>query len=418
MWTFTLGSQIIAGAILHAYFVLANLGKVRFSSQTNSLCVFFTSFALIIFSEYISLEILLFMVALLSGMYSSLRYGASRGSRWANRLALAAVLAYVAIWFVYKYPYDISRYVAWLQPFATYTSTFTEQFAFVGVSYIGFKVIHFYIDYREGNIRDASWASVLAWLFFVPSLVAGPIHRFQDWRVGCPDQAMIWENFAVAATRITIGLLKVVVISSALSNLSVATLSEYQITTVGVGTLAIGIVCYTIALYFNFSGYTDIAIGIGRLWNQRLPENFNYPFFRRNLQEFWQCWHMSLIAFLREYVYTRVAVAVSRADWFSPKSIGPAAIALLATFLAAAFWHKVNVGYAIWGLLNAAGLIFLVYLQRTKLAKSSWGRWWKTSGIGAVCGALLTFAFVNFSFLFIALDDQKLALLAKRVFGQ
>lgn len=400
---------IVAVAILGLiYSTIGALWRLR-----GELAMLFTlgaSLAAIVAFHYIEPRLLGFIVALFIA-FAWLSRGARQGAGASLLFAL-----YLLIWFIYKYPNDLAAFVPALHPVSARLTDIIKPFGFLGVSYVGFKLIHFYVDRRDGKHADATVLSVVAWLLFVPSLVGGPIHRYQEWRRDWPLASDVENNIAEGTKRIIVGLFKVTVVGASISGLSIAGLTDYQLSSVGIGTLALGIVAYTVSLYFNFAGYTDIAIGIGRYWNQSLPENFNFPFFRRNLQEFWKNWHMSLIDFLREYVFTRIVYSLSGKDFFSPKSLMPASIGLLATFLTAAVWHKFNVGYLLWGLTNAGGLIFLLFLQRTKaISRSKFMKWWTTSPIGYVVSVLLTFVFVNATCLFIALSDMRLAILFNRL---
>ena len=368
-----------------------------------------SSAMVIIGFRYIDYRVLVALAALLVAAAVALRI------RTQSYAAGSLLVAYLAVWFLYKYPDDIVAFVPSLAPLAEAIEKQTAGLVFLGVSYIGFKLIHLYVDYADGKIKNAPPLSVVAWLLFAPSLVAGPIHRYQAFEQAWPGRDRLVSNLYMGSRRIIVGLFKVAVLGASISGLSIVTLTDYQLSTVGWDAITLGVVCYTVGLYFNFAGYTDIAIGLGHFWNQRLPENFDFPFLRRNLQEFWKCWHMSLIEFVREYVFMRIVYGISQRDWFAPKSIVPAAIGLLATFLTAAVWHKFNVGYLLWGLTNAGGLIFVLYLQRSPLMKSDFGRWWKKSSAGYAIGVLLTFIYVNATCLFISLDDSRLSILLGRL---
>jgi alginate O-acetyltransferase complex protein AlgI len=143
--------------------------------------------------------------------------------------------------------------------------------------------------------------------------------------------------------------------------------------------------CYTMEIYFDFSGYTDMALGMALMMNIRLPRNFDSPYRQRNLREFWRHWHMTLTRFLRDYVYVPLGGNRRGEAW--------TAFATLATFLLGGLWHGANWTFVAWGAMNGIGLVAL--------------RLWEREGprLPAIVAWAITFFFVNVAWVFFRAPD-------------
>jgi D-alanyl-lipoteichoic acid acyltransferase DltB (MBOAT superfamily) len=283
----------------------------------------------------------------------------------------------------------------------------------VGVSYIGFKLIHFAVDYREGAIENVTPLEFLSWLLFFPSIVAGPMQRFQDWQAQ-RAQAQVTLPMAVRGLqRLLGGMVLKFVLADSIHGASLATMSNGTLATATFWQLAAAAVCYTLYLYWDFAGYSSMAIGIGMFWGITLPENFRNPFFARNLAEFWNRWHISLSLILRDYLFYPFSLWEKRRPFFKRHPNLAAALPPLVTFLIAGIWHGAAIGYLVHGLLHGLGLGYLAVRKRSR-TRSRLASWWLQSRIGHVCGAAVNFCYVTFSLVFFCLSNDRLALLWHR----
>ena len=174
----------------------------------------------------------------------------------------------------------------------------------------------------------------------------------------------------------------------------------------------LGIYAYMLYIFFDFSGYTEMAIGAGRLVGVHLPENFNYPFFKRNLQEFWANWHMSLTAWLTDYIYWPLVRRIRHLQNLRKRPVTTSCIVIVITFAICGIWHGDGMNFVMWGTYHGIGLAILNLY--TQLEKKYYPRPWKESlsrsRVAYGVSNFITFQFVAFGFLLFALDMSRLKL--------
>ena len=335
-------------------------------------------------------------------------------------LATLCFAGYLAYWFVQKYVIPLGLTgtaifdVRWLN--ALYLGV--KSVAIVGISFMGFKVIHFYVDWRAGEIERAEPGEVLAWLFFFPAVIAGPIQRFQDWqaqRMSAPAWVG-WQQITEGLQRILIGLFLKFVLGDTIYGLSIEAMNVEVLATASTWQLALGAGCYSLYLYWDFAGYSHIAIGSALFWGIRLPENFRHPFAARNLAEFWNRWHITFSQLLRDYLFYPLSLRIRRQSWSRRFPLLALCIPPVVTFLLAGIWHGAAIGFVIYGLIHGVGLAVVSLLKRKK-PTSRFACWWAQSRIGYAGGMLITFTYVSFSFIFFCLPFQGLAVLFRRLAG-
>jgi D-alanyl-lipoteichoic acid acyltransferase DltB (MBOAT superfamily) len=260
----------------------------------------------------------------------------------------------------------------WLKKywFLSFLSFLPFPYLSIGLSYAFFRVMGLIIDARyDPAIARIGPLDYFNFAMNFPTMVAGPIDRYQEFsKAGEPlSTRLIGRGFE----RITAGFFKVMVLSASVSTLQIAATQALAADAdmsqrVLQSLLSFGL--YPIYLYFNFSGYTDIVIGVGNLFGKHYPENFNAPFSSFSFIEFWSRWHMTLSNWLRDYVYTpllKYLMSRSPSANFDPY-LG--VIAYFVTFFLIGIWHGSTVIFAIYGLLLAAGVsinkLWQIYLPR------------------------------------------------------
>ena len=210
----------------------------------------------------------------------------------------------------------------------------------IGISFFTFQILSYVIDCYWGTIKvQKSFPKLLMYISMFPQLVAGPIVRYSVIEKEIDDRKITMSDISDGITRICVGLGKKVILAN---NLSVIVDSFFKNGNLGelsvLGTWYTVIV-YAMQVYFDFSGYSDIAIGIGRIFGFHFDENFNYPFISKNITEFWQRWHISLGTFFRDYVLY-LPIFGKRRKYLN----------LFLVWFCTGFWHGASWNYIIWGL--------------------------------------------------------------------
>lgn len=228
----------------------------------------------------------------------------------------------------------------------------------LGFSYVAFRLIHTVRDRQQGLLPAITLREYVTYVIFFPSFIAGPIDRaerfIKDFRALPEMQGFDGERFTVGLTRILIGIGKKFVIADTLAlgmalNNSNATQAD---STLMLWLLLYG---YALRLFFDFSGYSDIAIGIGILFGIRLPENFKQPYTRTSITTFWQSWHVTLSDWARFYVFSPLSRNLIRRKP-KPSPILIVLVAQLATMIVIGLWHGVTWSFLVWGIWHGIGL--------------------------------------------------------------
>jgi alginate O-acetyltransferase complex protein AlgI len=228
----------------------------------------------------------------------------------------------------------------------------------LGVSFIVFEKITYLVDlYRKSAKPAASLLDYLNYVFLFPKLLAGPIIKYHDIALQLRQPTHCYEDIREGLLRFIWGLSKKVLIADALSPTAdaVFNLPAAQLST---GTAWLGLVCFTLQIYFDFSGYSDMAIGLGRILGFRFMENFNCPYLATSFTDFWRRWHISLSTWIKEYLYIPLGgnrVSTTRSYWN-----------LSFCFLLSGLWHGAAWHFVLWGCLHG----FILILDR-----AFWLRW-------------------------------------------
>ena len=283
-----------------------------------------------------------------------------------------------------------------------------DVFLPLGISFFTFEFIHYAADVRTGKFdpKQVRPGELLAFFLFFPTMVAGPIKRIQDFlpklRESPGADALDWHR---GVTRILVGLVKKFAIADFLTALT-DHLNKNDILRAGGPlegrlTLLLWVFAYGFKIYFDFSAYSDIAIGSARLFGIRVPENFNAPYIRRNIAEFWQSWHISLYRWLVDYVF--IPLGGSR--------VAPILIYrnLIVVMLASGLWHGAGLNYIVWGIWHAA-LLCLHRLWSRHVSKD-----WPASPALSFAGWITTFVSVNLGWAFFAMDFSTALLFLQKI---
>ena len=263
-----------------------------------------------------------------------------------------------------------------------------------GLSFYTFQGLSYVIDHFRNPDRPArSFADVLAYISFFPTIMAGPIMREQDFFPQLEGQANDQRGFNEGMTLILSGLFKKVALATYLSEHMVDPFFRDP-ESYASGAALIGIYAYSIQIFLDFSGYSDLAIGIGRLMGFRLPQNFDSPYRSLNLQEFWHRWHISLSRWLRDYLY--IPLGGNRR--------GNRYVNLTVTMVIGGIWHGNSINFLIWGFFHGIGLVVVHAFGQLKkrLSISTKSHY---SKLLSVLSWLLTFHFVTLLWVFFRAKD-------------
>lgn len=275
----------------------------------------------------------------------------------------------------------------------------------LGFSYIVFRLIHVLRDKQTGRLPELSLPEFAAYVIFFPSLAAGPIDRAERFAKDMQKEfSLRQDDLLQAGRRIVNGLFKKFVVADALALIALNDTLASQVQSTG--WMWFHLYAYAFQIYFDFSGYTDIAIGIARLVGVKLPENFLAPYAKSNLTLFWSSWHITLTQWIRSYFFNPFN------RWIRGYKSLPAwtmiILGQLATMLLIGLWHGITWNFILWGAWHGLGLF--IQNRWSDFAKTRFNtqdtRMQKALQYG---GVFLTFNFVALGWVFFALSEPSLS---------
>ena len=227
----------------------------------------------------------------------------------------------------------------------------------IGISFFTFQSMSYTIDLYRRNIKvQKNAVSFMAFVTLFPQIVAGPIVRYEDIQNEIDERTINEKMIGGGISRFITGLGKKVLIANNIGALWTQ-VKELEISSLSAGTAWLGILAFTFQIYFDFSGYSDMAIGLGKMMGFNFPENFDYPYMSKSISEFWRRWHITLGAWFRSYVY--IPLGGNR------KGLPRTIINLLITWLATGIWHGASWNFMLWGLYFG----ILIIIERLFLGK-------------------------------------------------
>ncbi|MBN1296791.1 MBOAT family protein [bacterium] len=228
----------------------------------------------------------------------------------------------------------------------------------IGISFFTFQAMSYLIDiYRGGTLRSVRFIDCAVYISLFPQLIAGPILRYHQIAEQIRSRSISRQIFSRGIQRFIIGLGKKVLLADSAGFIADTLFAEPS-THVSVLMAWLGVLAYALQIYFDFSGYSDMAIGLGRLFGFEFPENFNTPYISRSIREFWQRWHISLSTWFRDYLY--IPLGGNR--------LGPRRtyVNLWIVFVLCGLWHGAGWNFIAWGVLHG------LYLVMERLGGGRW----------------------------------------------
>lgn len=357
---------ITSASLFFIYFSLAGLGGIA------------GAFCLLIF----------FWESLLSRFYKA-----------GSPLCLFGIIQSLIILMIFKY-WNFLTGLAWG---ASNVNPWYWRGAFLplGISFFTFEFIHYAADRYQGRTEQGELKEYLAFIMFFPTMVAGPIKRYQDFLPKLRAAQASPTDWNRGITRIFSGLVKKFAIADLMTaytnHLNVA-----DIRSANRAILPLWLLAYGVKIYFDFSGYSDIAIGSARLFGIRVPENFNWPYLQTNIAEFWRNWHISLSRWLTDYVFIPLGGSrVARVRIYSN---------LIVTMFVSGVWHGAGVNFVVWGLWHG------VMLTGHRVWREWRGAAVEGRPAGRVLATVVTFVLVNLGWAFFCMDIPTATIFFRKMF--
>lgn len=218
----------------------------------------------------------------------------------------------------------------------------------IGISFYTFHIISYLIDvYRKDAISQKNPFDLGLYIFLFPQLVAGPIIRYKDISQKIASRYITGDNFTSGVIRFIRGLAKKMIIANTLAIIADQTFG-IPAQELPVSAAWLGIICYTMQIYFDFSGYSDMAIGLGKMLGFNFPENFNYPYIATSIRDFWQRWHISLSTWFRDYLYIPLGG--------NKEGKLKAYRNMFIVFFVTGLWHGASWNFIVWGMFHGCFL--------------------------------------------------------------
>ena len=242
----------------------------------------------------------------------------------------------------------------------------------IGISFYTFQILSYVIDVRRGDVSPArNLVDFAAYVSMFPQLIAGPIVRYVDVAADLRRLNGDISTAAAGARRFCMGLAKKVLLANTLA--SAADTAFGMTGSLNFGGAWAGLIAYALQIYFDFSGYSDMAIGLGKMLGFSFPENFRYPYVSLSVKEFWRRWHLSLSTWFRDYLY--IPLGGSR------RGKGRTLLNLLIVFALCGLWHGADWTFLLWGLWHGLFLCLerLSFMKKLQEALPKWVRWCYTA---------------------------------------
>jgi membrane protein involved in D-alanine export len=276
------------------------------------------------------------------------------------------------------------------------TVSLIDAFGFVGISYVTFRVVDAIIVLHDGLAKEPpTFGNILGYLLFFPTISAGPIDRYLRFTNNLKSLPRSRGDYLLdieaGIARVFQGFLYKFIIAYLIN--------QYALVPASAMTGVLGIAAYAYAyifyLFFDFAGYSAFAIGIGRFFGIRVPENFDAPFLSRNFREMWNRWHISLSTLLRDHIYMRFLLTATRRKWLGGNRNTINYVGLTLTMVTMGLWHGLALHYIVYGFYQAAMLVSFDIVgrwnRRRQLVPAGW--------VSDVAGVILTFNLFTFGVL-------------------
>lgn len=369
---------------LAGYFLLGRLGKTYGASWLAVCSIFFYAWW-----DYRYIPLL--SISIVGNYFAGRSIAAYAATQKGKLLLIGTIVANLTLLAYYKYA---DFFILSANHLLGSSTPLLNLILPIGISFFTFTQIAFLVDAYEGKANEFRFSYYVLFVTYFPHLIAGPVLHHKEMM----PQFDINRNYKPSITNLQIGL-TIFIIGLCKKVLIADSLAGYATPVFAVGSSPSlfvawgGVLAYSLQLYFDFSGYSDMAIGLSRLFGVKLPINFNSPYKAANITEFWRRWHMTLSRFLRDYLY--IPLGGSRRGAVRSK------LNLLLTMLLGGMWHGAGWNFVIWGGIHG---IYLIANHAWQDIRARLG--WRDGGrADIISGVFLTFFFVNIAWVFFRAPD-------------
>lgn len=273
---------------------------------------------------------------------------------------------------------------------------FPKYAAPLGISFFTFEFIHYLVDAYHGKIENPVLKDHLAFIFFFPTMLAGPIKRYQQFVPQILDSMFNWDNILLGSLRILIGFFKKIVLADTFALIAENLSNHGFILNAKPIDLALRLLAFGFQIYFDFSAYSDVALGSAKLFGIIIPENFNWPYLAENIADFWRRWHISLMSWFRDYVYKPLGG--------SREGIYITIFNVLIVMHISGLWHGSGLNFLLWGAYH--GIFLAGHHIYKKIGLPTWPRLISTP---------ITFLIVTLGWAFFSTRGTDGFILIKRI---
>lgn len=273
------------------------------------------------------------------------------------------------------------------------------KFGFLGISYITFKVMQILVEIKDNMIKEVNFIDYLSFMIFFPTLSSGPIDRSRRFIKDIEktiSKTEYLDNLGKGIEYILQGLVYKIILSQLIFD-KINIISEATYTTKN---LTIYMYLYGFYLFFDFAGYSLMAVGVSKIFGIDTPMNFNKPFLAKDMKDFWNRWHMSLSHWFRDFVFSRLVFAMFKKKIFK-SSLTTAMVAYIVNMTLMGVWHGINFSYLLYGLYHGIILAITEYFQKTKFYKNNKNKKWFEYSSIFITFNLIMFGFFIFSEKFV-----------------
>jgi len=285
--------------------------------------------------------VLMMLLSIVMNYFFALRISELDKGKLRNLMLSIAVVANLGILFVYKY---MNFVTGSLHQFFPATKELFQQTSFVlpiGISFFTFQAMSYVIDVYRGIPVQKNICYLGLYISFFPQLIAGPIVRYTTIAEEINNRSVTFDGFSKGMLRFIYGFNKKMLLANILAQVADHAFAQSELS---VGLAWLGIICYTLQIFFDFSGYSEMAIGLGLMFGFHFLENFNYPYISKTITEFWRRWHISLGSWFRDYVYFPLGGSRVRSKF-------RLVFNLFVVWFATGVWHGAAWNFILWGVL-------------------------------------------------------------------
>ena len=335
---------MLFSSITFLYFFLPLVLALYFAVPFRAKNLILLAFSLLFYAWGEPVYVLLMAVTIVSQWLFGLLIERCRGTRWSKIWLIVSLAVGLGSLGVFKYS---DFFLETLRTLSGQPIRLLGIALPIGISFYTFQILSYTIDLYRGEARvQRSVLKLATYVTLFPQLIAGPIVRYTTVAEELDERRHSWEEFSAGARRFTVGLGKKVLIANLMGQLAQLYKDGGEHTVLFAWVYA---VAFSLQLYFDFSGYSDMAIGLGQMFGFHFLENFNYPYISQSITEFWRRWHMSLGTWFRDYVY--IPLGGNR------QGFGRNTFNLFVVWFLTGFWHGAGWNFIVWGLYFAVLLM-------------------------------------------------------------